>query len=182
MTTTTTSWNDSDSKAESAPLIDPSSPHVDDNVNPESRVRPWHVGAEIASLPAPHDINVDTSTMTGTSHGLVPLPDEGPNPDQVLFDFEGFLGGGALDEVFGIIPDSTPKPISTSDGGGWEVTKLSGGLVNVVVRVAPRRGDDGFVRNPRSVIIKYAPPFVAAMGAGEGAPFGTFRQVSTFPP
>jgi len=172
---TTRSSNDSDSEAESAPLIDTgSSPHVDDNVNPESRARPWHVGAEIASRPTADDINVGTSTVTETSPDPIPFPDEGPNPDQLLFDFEGFLDGGSLDDVFGIPPDSTPKPNSTSDGGGWVVTKLR---VNIVVRVASRLGDDGLGRNPSSAVIKYAPHFVAAMGGG--APFGTFRQAST---
>ena len=149
------------------------------NVNPESRARPWHVGTEIASPPTTHDINVDTGTVTGTGPDPDPFPDEGPNPDQLLFDFEGFLEGGALDDVFGTSLDSTPKPISTSDGGEWVVTKLRGGLVNIVVRVASLRGDhdDDLEGYPTSVIIKYAPHFVAAMG--KDAPFGTFRQVST---
>ena len=77
--------------------------------------------------PTTDDINADTSTVTGTSHNPHPFPDEGPNPDQLLFDFGTFLEGGALDDVFGIPPDATPKPIPTSDGGGWEVAKLSGG-------------------------------------------------------
>lgn len=91
-----------------------------------------------------------------------------------------------MDDVFGIHQDYpyTPTQNLASGGSGWEVTKLNGGSINVTVRVSPRRGDDKHWRNPRSAVIKYAPPFVAAMG--EDAPFGTFRQVSThrlaFPP
>lgn len=99
-------------------------------------------------------------------------PDKGPTPDRLLFDFEGFLKGGALDDVFGVPPDS--------EGGKWEIKKLSGGLVNVTVRVALRRDGAELGRDPRSVVIKYAPPFVAE--TGEDAPFGTFRQVRYRPP
>jgi len=112
-----------------------------------------------------------------------PHPDQGSTSDRLLFDFERFLEGGALNDIFGITQlDSSPIPsIPTTEGGKWEITKLSGGLINVTVRVIPRgRGDDELRRpDPRSVVIKYAPPFVAAIG--EGAPFGTFRQVSTPP-
>ena len=165
-TATTRPSNDSDWKA---PLIDASSPHIDDNVSPESRGQAWRGGTE---PPATDGINVDTGAKIGTTiPGPDPFPDEGPNPDQLLFDFEGFLEGGALDDI----PDSTPKSIPTSDGGNWEVTKLRGGYVNVTVRASPRRGGD----KPRSVVIKYAPPFVAAVG--EEAPFATFRQVRIDP-
>ena len=98
----------------------------------------------------------------------------------LLFDFKGFLERGALDDVFGIPTDSahTPIPNSTSEDGRWEVTKLSGGYINITVRVGPRRGDERLASNPKSVVIKYAPPYMAMLG--EGAPFGTFRQVSTY--
>jgi len=103
-------------------------------------------------------------------------PDEGSNPDLLLFDFNKFLEGGALDDAFEIPAHSpyTPTRNSTFEGK-WEIEKLSGGLVNVVVRATPRSGGDKLVRNLKSVVIKYAPPFVAAIG--EDAPFGTFRQV-----
>ena len=116
---------------------------------------------------------------TGNSASSEPHPDEGSASDRLLFDFRRFLEGGSLDDVFGITPGSTPAPISTSEEGKWEVIKLNGGLINVTVRVIPPCGDDEVGRSPRSVVIKYAPPFVAAIG--EGAPFGTFRQVSTIP-
>ena len=118
-------------------------------------------------------------TDIGTSTSSDPHPDQGLTSGRLLFDFERFLEGGALDDIFRIPrPDSTPAPIPTPEGGKWEITKLSGGLVNITVRVVPcGRGDGEFGRDPRSVVIKYAPPFVAAMG--EGAPFGTFRQAST---
>jgi len=116
----------------------------------------------------------------GTSTGSDTHPEkEGLTSDGLLFDFRRFLEGGALDDVFGIPQDYpyTPTQNSTSGVSGWEVTKLSGGSINVTVRVSPRHGDDKLWRNPRSAVIKYAPPFVAAIG--EDAPFGTFRQVST---
>ena len=93
----------------------------------------------------------------------------------ISMGFDGFLEGGALDDVFGIPTNSVTKPISNLERDEWEVTKLSGGLVNVVVRVTPRCGGGELGRNPRSAIIKHVPPFVAGMG--EDAPFGTFRQV-----
>ena len=130
-------------------------------------------------------IDVDTSTNISPSTDSDSYPDKGPTKDRLLFDFEGFLEGGALDDTFGIPrldPTPTPTPTPTPEGGRWEITKLSGGLINITVRVTPRRrGDDGLGRpDPRSVVIKYAPPFVAAMG--DGAPFGTFRQASTHVP
>ena len=108
-----------------------------------------------------------------------PHSDKRLTPDRLLFDFNKFLEGGALDDVPEISAGSTYTSTrnSTSEDVKWEVTKLSGGLINVVVRATPRRGDDKLVRNPRSVVIKYAPPFMDAIG--KGVPFGTFRQVGT---
>lgn len=107
-------------------------------------------------------------------------PDEGQiSSGRCLFDFRKFLGGGALDDVFGVSPDSTTTPNPTSDGDKWEVTKLSGGVINLTLRVTNRYEDDKSERNPKSVVIKYAPPFI--VGLGEDAPFGTFRQVSDAP-
>ena len=120
-----------------------------------------------------------SSGDTGTSTGSDSCPNKGSTSNQLLFDFKGFLEGGALDDVLGIPtgPTYTPTPNSTSEDGRWEITKLSGGSINVAVRVTPRRGDNKFAGDPRSVVIKYAPPYLAAIG--EDAPFGTFRQVST---
>jgi len=58
----------------------------------------------------------------------------------------------------------------------YETCKLSGGLVNLIdraTRVSPR----GASRFPDhdSLILKHAPPFVAALG--ESAPFSQDRQV-----
>ena len=120
--------------------------------------------------------------MTVAACALAPTPtpvltlesDRGmTTSDRALFDFTGFLAGGALDDVF---RTHTPK----SGPGKWEVTRLSGGLINVTVRVVRREDRKSCEKNSRrSVVIKYAPPFVA--GIGEGMPLGTFRQVSTSP-
>lgn len=126
-------------------------------------------------------MGTSTSANTNTDPDSDSHPNQRSSPDRLLFDFERFLEGGALNDIFKTPRDSpTPTPIST-EGGKWEITKLSGGFINVTVRVTlHRRGDDGGPwRDPRSVVIKYAPPFVAAMG--EGTPFGTFRQASTPP-
>lgn len=112
----------------------------------------------------------------GASNSSRSHPDGGLASDRQLFDFGRFLEGGALDDIFGIAPNTTPMPTPTPEDGKWEVTKLSGGMINVTVRVTPHRRDGELGRNRRSVVIKYAPPFIAAIG--EDAPFGTFRQVS----
>ena len=131
--------------------------------------------AENASLidppPKPHDDD-DSKTRTVTQV-------DGASSGQLLFDFSKFLEGGALNNVFGFPPDSadTSRPDSVFRRRKLEVTELSGGLINFTVRVTPRHRDDELEGNPRSVVAKYAPPFVAAIG--EDAPFGTFRQVST---
>ena len=98
---------------------------------------------------------------------------------RLLFEFKRFLKEGALNNVFGFPPDSANTPASDSVFGcrELEVTELSGGLINFTVRVAPRHREGGLEGNAGSVVAKYAPPFVAAIG--EDAPFGTFRQVST---
>jgi len=87
-----------------------------------------------------------------------------------------------LDDISGIPTGLAYTPTLNSASGDvddrWEVTRLIGGSINVTVRVTPpRRGGDKLARNARSVVMKYAPPYVAAIG--EGAPFGTLRQVST---
>jgi len=162
------------SEAENVSLIDPPAPKVDESVNSEAGTRVDGVGAEIASISVASDIDPtvdDTHVVTGTDLD----PGRGSNSsDRLLFDFWGFLEGGALNEIFGISPGDTPTPTPGSASGdrGWEVTRLSGGLVNVTVRAHTRRGD---CKSRRSAIIKYAPPFVAVIG--EDAPFGTFRQV-----
>lgn len=122
---------------------------------------------------------------TSTSTDSDPYPDQGPPSDRLLFDFEGFLEGGALDDILGIPhldPTSTPTStqIPTPGRGKWEIERLSGGLVNVAVRASIRDYDELGGPDPKNVVIKYAPPFVAAMG--KGAPFGTFRQASTSSP
>ena len=130
----------------------------------------------LSFTPSTPSSNTDIDTDTSSD----PPPNEGSTSDPLLFDFKGFLERGALDDVFGIPtgPTRTPIPNSTSEDGRWEVTKLSGGYINITVRASPRRGDETLASNPRSVVIKYAPPYVAVVG--EDAPFGTFRQVSTY--
>ena len=83
-----------------------------------------------------------------------------------------------MDDIFEMPTDSAypPVPSSTPEGGKWEVAKLSGRSINVTVRVTPHRGENESER--KSVVVRYAPPFVAAVG--EDAPFGTFRQVGTY--
>lgn len=75
----------------------------------------------------------------------------------MLFDFEPFLSK----------IDPSQK---------YELQTLTGGLVNVTVRaskVLPSGG--GFFPKHGTLILKYAPPFVAALG--ESAPFSQDRQV-----
>jgi hypothetical protein len=173
------------SKARNTPLIGPHCSNLDENVNPEVRVRvngamTKITPASIASDPTFDDIHVVTGADTGAKLSCVfHLCEGSTSSDQLLFDFGGFLEGGALDDVFGISRGSKSTQTSDHDhvpeGGKWDVTKLSGGLINVTVRAVRRRGDH---KSWRSAIIKYAPPFVAAVG--EDAPCGTFRQVSTF--
>ena len=167
-----------------APPIDPPSPKLYENVNSEADTRVG-VGAEIASISVGSNIDPtvhDTHVVTGTD--LDPSTDRDSrqagqgsgSSDRLLFDFRGFLEGGALNDTFGISPEDTPMPTPGSAPGDckWGVTRLSGGLVNVTVRAHARCGD---CKSRSSVIIKYAPDFVAAIG--EDAPFGTFRQVGT---
>lgn len=55
----------------------------------------------------------------------------------------------------------------------YDIELLSGGVVNHTVRARnPGGGDHGA---PDSIIIKYAPPFIA--GVGPDAPFSQDRQV-----
>ena len=60
----------------------------------------------------------------------------------------------------------------------YSVKQLTGGLVNVTVRAVKCAGssaDDGRFPDHKSIVLKYAPPFVAAVG--ETAPFSQHRQV-----
>lgn len=170
------------SSAENAPLTNPPSPNLDGNADPEVHTPVKDLGTKIAPTPIASDPTLDAiSVVTGTNIDVSPSRDsrsgEGPTPaSRLLFDFGRFLEGGALNGVFGIPPGPTSMrtPDHLPEGGKWEVTKLSGGLINVTVRAVCRHGA---CESWRSVVIKYAPPFVAAIG--EDVPFGTFRQVST---
>lgn len=60
----------------------------------------------------------------------------------------------------------------------YTIQKLTGGVVNLTVRAIKkpsRTSDEGRFPGHRTLILKYAPPFVAEVG--EKAPFSTFRQV-----
>lgn len=89
-----------------------------------------------------------------------------------LFDFDAFLKDPpvrqALSDTLGsYLTDSGSECTGIKD---YEVVKLTGGLVNVTVRVITGKGN-----SKRTVILKYAPPFIAA--SLEKTPFGQFRQV-----
>ena len=63
----------------------------------------------------------------------------------------------------------------------YHVQRLAGGLVNYTVRArrddaneGPKPSEDG--ETPSAMVLKQAPPFVAALGAA--APFSQQRQVS----
>ena len=58
-------------------------------------------------------------------------------------------------------------------GTTYSTERLTGGLVNETVRAT--RISQGDVANPASIVLKYAPPFVA--GRGPHVPFGQERQV-----
>lgn len=168
-------------RAENVSVVNPPSPNLDESVNSEVHTRVGGVGVKIAPTPIASDptfyaTHVVTGTDIGASPGREsPLFEALISSDRSLFDFGTFLKGGALDDVFGVAPDSKSTRTSghAPGNGKWEVMKLSGGLINVTVRAVRRCGDR---KSWRSVIIKYAPPFMAAIG--EGAPCGTFRQVS----
>jgi hypothetical protein len=121
-------------------------------------------------------INVVTGGDIGVSTGSDAYPGEGPTSDRSMFDFGRLSRGGALDDVFEILPDSSLIQKPTYEGGEWEVTRSNGGLANVADRVIPRRGGDKLGRYPRSAVIEYASPSVVTIG--EGTHVGTFRQVS----
>ena len=60
----------------------------------------------------------------------------------------------------------------------YVVTPLTGGIVNVTVRASKETSSDaasGVFPGEKSVILKYAPPYVA--GRGEEAPMSQNRQV-----
>ncbi|KAI0522258.1 kinase-like domain-containing protein [Xylaria bambusicola] len=57
----------------------------------------------------------------------------------------------------------------------YSITKLSGGLVNLTVRASKTTASEiGSFPGSRSLVLKYAPPFVAAIGPE--APFSSERQ------
>jgi hypothetical protein len=63
----------------------------------------------------------------------------------------------------------------------YTVNLLSGGRVNLTVRAvktAPYKAGAGRFPGHESIVLKYAPPYIAK--DGEGAPFSQFRQVSAF--
>lgn len=87
-------------------------------------------------------------------------------PSKMGFDFEPYLSA--------FFP-----------GGTYKTEPLSGGLVNFTVRASRtippiNRGDgdndDSDQDPPMTLVLKYAPPYVAAVG--EEAPFSQDRQVS----
>lgn len=60
----------------------------------------------------------------------------------------------------------------------YTVTQLTGGVVNVTVRAikSPEtHANVGRFPDHRTIILKYAPPYIA--GVGETAPFSQIRQV-----
>lgn len=76
----------------------------------------------------------------------------------MLFDFNAFLA--KLD------------PFSA-----YEINKLTGGLINLTVRAVKTNSiDHGAFPGKASLILKFAPPFVAAVGPD--APFSQKRQVN----
>ena len=86
-----------------------------------------------------------------------------------LFDFDAFLKDPLVRQAL----SATLGSYLTDSGPGskdYEVVELTGGFINVTVRVITRNGN-----SKRTVILKYAPPFIAA--SVEKIPFGQFRQV-----
>ena len=74
----------------------------------------------------------------------------------MLFDFEAFLSK----------IDPSQK---------YEFQSLTGGLVNLTVRATKVSPSGGIFPKHKTLILKYAPPFVVALG--ESAPFSQDRQV-----
>ncbi len=63
----------------------------------------------------------------------------------------------------------------------YDIERLNGGLVNIAVRAkkyarSTSSDDPGLFPGHSSLILKYAPPYIAAVG--ESAPFSQYRQVS----
>lgn len=89
-----------------------------------------------------------------------------------LFDFDAFLKDPLIRQALSpTLGSYLTDPGSECPGSkDYEVVELTGGLVNVTVRVITRKGN-----SERTVILKYAPPFIAA--SLEKIPFGEFRQV-----
>jgi hypothetical protein len=77
----------------------------------------------------------------------------------MLFDFKSFLSK----------IDPSQK---------YEFQSLTGGLVNLTVRATKVSPFGGIFPKRNTLILKYAPPFVAALG--ESAPFSQDRQVCLF--
>lgn len=57
----------------------------------------------------------------------------------------------------------------------YDITTLTGGLINLTVRATKTAAGSGVFPDHRSIVLKHAPPFVASIG--ESAPFSPFRQV-----
>jgi len=57
----------------------------------------------------------------------------------------------------------------------YEFQTLTGGLVNLTVRATKVSPSGGIFPKQNTLILKYAPPFVAVLG--ESAPFSQDRQV-----
>lgn len=69
----------------------------------------------------------------------------------------------------------------------WTIKRLTGGLVNLTVRAMKDKyaggeneaaGQPSSFEGHQSLILKYAPPFVASVG--EAAPFDQIRQVRLY--
>ncbi|PFH52120.1 hypothetical protein AMATHDRAFT_46485 [Amanita thiersii Skay4041] len=91
-------------------------------------------------------------------------------PQPCLFDFNTYLQKPHVQQALSAYFE--PHRIHTASVSGkqaYSATQLTGGLVNVTARVALQR--DG---SKCTVILKYAPPFVAASLGN--MPFGQFRQ------
>lgn len=75
--------------------------------------------------------------------------------------------------------DFTPALIALDPHHRYTATPLSGGLVNITVRIhisSTTEEHECAFAHANSVIAKYAPAYVAALG--ERAPFSQYRQAS----
>lgn len=76
--------------------------------------------------------------------------------------------------------DFVPYLQSLDSSQTYAVHQLTGGLINVTVRAVKSSAaiiDEGRFPGNQTLVLKYAPPFIAA--AGKDAPFPQFRQVCT---